>query len=269
MSVLVFDAVPSTNDVAFAEGRARPGELVPLGGVPALAVRAGRQLAGRGRAGRAWESPPGVGLYLSIYLQPSWTPPQVAWLTLAAGLATRAACAGAMGGTAPDLKWPNDLLVPGGAGRKLGGILVESRTQGGRIEEAVIGIGVNLATPPGGFPPALAALAGALDDLAPGTAPPAPDALAAGILAALAPEIDALGRDAGTAARSLVARARAASSLWGRPVRFPLAGTVATGVARTWADDGGLEIVLGSGAVVNVHAGDVTVLWDQPVGGVS
>jgi BirA family biotin operon repressor/biotin-[acetyl-CoA-carboxylase] ligase len=269
VSVLAFDAVPSTNDVAFAEGRAHLGELAPLGGVPALAVRAGRQLAGRGRAGRAWESPPGVGLYLSIYLRPAWTPRQAAWLTLAAGLATRAACADAMGGAAPDLKWPNDLLVPAGAGRKLGGILVETRTQGGRIEEAVIGIGVNLAPPPGGFSPALASIAGALDELAPGTPPPAPDALAARILDALAPEIAALDRDADTAARTLVARARAASSLWGRAVRFQLAGTVATGVARTWADDGGLEIALGSGAMVNVHAGDVTVLWDQPVGGVS
>jgi len=101
--VLEFDAVPSTNDVAFAEGRARPDELKPLGGVPALAVRAGRQVAGRGRGGHAWESPPGVGLYLSIYLRPSWTPRQATWLTLAAGLAARAACGAVTHGIAPDL----------------------------------------------------------------------------------------------------------------------------------------------------------------------
>ncbi len=266
--MLEFDAVPSTNDVAFAEGRARPGELMPLGGIPALAVRAGRQVAGRGRAGHAWESPPGVGLYLSIYLRPSWTPRQATWLTLAAALATRGACAAATRGVAPDLKWPNDLLAPGGRGRKVGGILVETRTHGGRVDEAVLGIGVNLVTPPGGFPPALAPIAGALDELAPGPPPP-PGALAAGILAALAPELAALDADTGAAARSLVARARDASSLWGRAVRFEQAGEVVSGRARTWAEDGGLEVALADGTAVVVHAGDVAVNWDQGTGGVS
>ena len=181
-------------------------------------------------------------------------------------------CAEATGGAAPDLKWPNDLLVPDGSGRKLGGILVETRTQGGRVEEAVIGIGVNLVVPPGGFPPALAPIPGALADLTTGETPapaPTPEALAARILAALAPELAALDRDPDAAARTLVARARAASSLWGRTVRFERGGAVVAGVARTWADDGGLEIALVDGATTVVHAGDVAVTWERAAGAAS
>ncbi len=266
LPVLVLDTVPSTNDVAFAEGRARLAELRPLGGVPALAVRAERQTAGRGRGGREWSSPAGSGLYLSLYLRPSWTPRQAAWLTLAAGLATRAACA--FGPSAPDLKWPNDLLVPDGSGRKLGGILVETRTQGGHVEEAVVGIGVNLVPPDGGFAPGIAAIAGSVAELG-NTVPPSAERMAARILAALASELAALDQRPAAAAAELVARARNASSLWGRTVCFERGGALVTGTARTWADDGGLEIALPNGATTVVHAGDVTVTWDRAAGAAS
>jgi len=252
----VLPEVPSTNDVALSLLRAEPGALHPLGGVPAIAVRAERQTAGRGRAGRAWASPAGAGLYLSIAIAPAWTPRQAAWLTVAAGLAVRAACV-AGGATAPDLKWPNDLLVPDGSGRKLGGILVETRTRGGVVDAAVIGIGVNLLAPP----PEIATIAGSLADI--GAAPDA-DTFAARVLDALAPELAALDGDAERAAASLVRRARDASSLWGRTVRFERAGAVATGVARTWAEDGGLEIALADGGTTVVHAGDVAVTWIAP-----
>lgn len=265
MFVLVLDAVSSTNDVAFAEGRARLTELRPLGGIPALAVRAARQSAGRGRVGRTWESPAGSGLYLSLYLSLAWTARQAAWLTLAAGLATRTACVESLGGVAPDLKWPNDLLVPDGSGRKLGGILVETRTQGGRVEEAVVGIGVNLVAPDGGSAPGLAVLAGSVAELG-NTVPPSAERLTTRILAALAPELAAIERDPGAAGASLVARAREASSLWGRTVRFARAGAIVAGTARTWAEDGGLEIVLPDGATTVVHAGDVAVTWDRAAG---
>ncbi|MEO6463817.1 MAG: biotin--[acetyl-CoA-carboxylase] ligase [Candidatus Eisenbacteria bacterium] len=260
--LLVVGAVRSTNDVARAEGRARVTELVPLGGVPALAVLATEQTAGRGRAGRAWSSPPGTGLYLSIYLRPAWPPARAAWLTLAAALAVRDACAAMLAPCTsgpPLLKWPNDLLSADDPARKVGGILVETRTQHGTVDEAVIGIGLNLAPPVGGFAGAVAATAGALvpDPLS------APDAgaLARVILDALAREVLALGGAPEAAAASLVTRARAASPLWGRTVRFERGGREARGVARTWADDGGLEIELDGGARVVVHAGDVAVEW--------
>ena len=41
-----------------------------------------------------------------------------------------------------ELKWPNDVLV---SGRKIAGVLVETRLSLGRVEFIVVGIGVNLA----------------------------------------------------------------------------------------------------------------------------
>ena len=260
--LLVFAAVPSTNDLAWAEGRARLHELVPLGGIPALAVLAAEQTQGRGRAGRAWSSPRGTGLYLSIYLRPAWPPSRAAWLTLATALAVRDACAAMLLPCAPGppaLKWPNDLLAADGSGKKVGGILVETRTSHGAVDEAVLGIGLNLAPPPGGFEGGLEPIAGALvQDRA---SVPDGEALARVVLGALAPELQALDRDPDAAARSLVARARAACPLWGRTVTFERDGAPARGIARTWAFDGGLEVELEDGAVVVVHAGDVRVEW--------
>lgn len=260
--ILAFDSVPSTNDVARAEGRSRLDELVPLGGVPALAVLARAQSKGRGRAGRAWISPPGGGLYLSLYLRPAWPPARAAWLTLAAALAVRDACAALLAPCAagpPALKWPNDLLAADGSGRKVGGILVETRTQHGVVDEAVIGVGLNLAPPPGGFKGELAARATALVEDR--DAAPDAHALAEVILQGLDVEIRALDADPAAAARSLVERARAASPLWGRAVTFEHAGERARGTARTWADDGGLAVDLADGSRVVVHAGDVAVEW--------
>jgi len=133
----------STQDIAFRMAATRPIPA-PTGTV----VVADRQTGGRGRQGREWLSPEG-GLWLSILLHEKDViglpvlsgasgAGRFAILTLVAGLAV-ADLAELCGGR-PRLKWPNDVLV---AGRKLGGILAESRD--GAI---VIGIGVNIATPP-------------------------------------------------------------------------------------------------------------------------
>ena len=124
----------STNDEAAALARA--------GAAHGTIVIAQRQTAGRGRDGRAWVSPPG-GLYLSAVLRPAIAPADVPPLTLAIGVA---ACDAAREFGAPaELKWPNDLYV---RGKKLAGVLVEAQSQAGRLEVAIAGIGVNLATTP-------------------------------------------------------------------------------------------------------------------------
>ncbi|UUL84161.1 biotin--[acetyl-CoA-carboxylase] ligase [Sphingomonas qomolangmaensis] len=103
-------------------------------------LRADRQTAGRGRQGRAWESPTG-NLYASTLVRLRPTDPPAATLSLVAGVALEEVVTSYLGadrGVA--LKWPNDLLI----GRaKLAGILLE------RAEDAVVaGIGVNLAHHP-------------------------------------------------------------------------------------------------------------------------
>lgn len=93
------------------------------------------QTAGRGRLGRDWQEVPGAGLAMSV-LVPAVDPP--GWLPLAVGLAVREALAAA--GVGADLKWPNDVLLPGDAGRKVCGILCQGNPSGG----VVIGIGINI-----------------------------------------------------------------------------------------------------------------------------
>lgn len=92
------------------------------------------QTAGRGRLGRDWREVPGAGLAMSV-LVPAVDPP--GWLPLAVGLSVREALA--VVGVEADLKWPNDVLLPGDAGRKVCGILCQSSSGG-----VVVGIGINV-----------------------------------------------------------------------------------------------------------------------------
>lgn len=129
-----FASLASTMDVAT--------RAADSGAAEGLVVIAGEQTAGRGRRGHGWSSPPGAGLYVSFLLKPpSHAPPRVlSTLTLAAGVATRAAIERASG-LAPDLKWPNDLMC---GRRKLAGILAESVGIGTGVPAVILGIGINL-----------------------------------------------------------------------------------------------------------------------------
>ena len=93
------------------------------------------QTEGRGRLGRAWISPPGVSLLLSVLLEPPVETARLPELTVVAGEAVREAIA-EVTGLAPEIKLPNDILI---GGRKTAGILAEARD--GRV---VLGIGVNV-----------------------------------------------------------------------------------------------------------------------------
>jgi BirA family biotin operon repressor/biotin-[acetyl-CoA-carboxylase] ligase len=107
------------------------------------------QSAGRGRLGRQWHSRPGDALLMSLGV--TLSPQSWSGLSLAVGCCL----AGALDphlDKGIGLKWPNDLmLAPWGRPRKLGGILIETVLRQGdaALERfAVIGIGLNLATPP-------------------------------------------------------------------------------------------------------------------------
>lgn len=101
---------------------------------------ADEQRAGRGRGHHAWESAAGQGLYLSVLLRPALPVARLPLLSLAAGLASVEAIRDASGRDV-ELRWPNDLIF---AERKTGGILVESKTEGGQVGFAVVGIGINV-----------------------------------------------------------------------------------------------------------------------------
>lgn len=121
----------STNDEAarLARAGARHGTIVV----------AEAQRAGRGREGRVWQSPRGLGLYLSAVVRPPLPLDMVPPMTLAIGIGVCDAVRSF--GAAAHLKWPNDVLV---SGKKLAGVLVEAQSQGTRLEAVIVGIGVNL-----------------------------------------------------------------------------------------------------------------------------
>ncbi len=101
-------------------------------------VVAGEQTEGRGRLGRRWFAPPGTSLLCSIQLRPAVPGERLPELTGVAALACAEAIE-ALAGLAPELKFPNDLLL---GGLKVAGVLAEARE--GRV---VLGIGINVNIP--------------------------------------------------------------------------------------------------------------------------
>jgi BirA family biotin operon repressor/biotin-[acetyl-CoA-carboxylase] ligase len=128
-------SVESTNRLLLESLTSRPGALRVL--------LTENQTAGRGRRGRSWLAPLGGGICLSIGFAVDELPPDFAALTLAIGLAVRAALAAA-GAQGIAVKWPNDLVA---GPYKLGGILTELRAEAGGPAWVVIGLGLNFALP--------------------------------------------------------------------------------------------------------------------------
>jgi BirA family biotin operon repressor/biotin-[acetyl-CoA-carboxylase] ligase len=137
--LLLYETVDSTNSIALSLS-ARVGE--------GAVILADSQERGRGRLGRSWISPPGVNIYMSIVLRPSIRPSDATLITLMAGVACAIAIR-RVTGVAVSIKWPNDLIA---SGKKLGGILTELKTDGKKIDVAVIGIGINVNMDPDQLP---------------------------------------------------------------------------------------------------------------------
>lgn len=149
--VQVFDTVTSTNDLL--------REAAASGAPEFTAFLAKSQTAGRGRQGRAFYSPQQTGLYLSLLLRPALEAEALLRLTPMAAVAAAEAVE-QCSGTRTQIKWVNDLLLHG---RKICGILAEtSFSAAGSPDYAVIGIGINLLEPAGGFPEAIRGIAGAV-----------------------------------------------------------------------------------------------------------
>jgi BirA family biotin operon repressor/biotin-[acetyl-CoA-carboxylase] ligase len=111
------------------------------GGAPHGSIYlADQQLAGRGRGDHAWDSAAGEGVYVSVLLRPQIPAVRLPLLPLAVGLAAAETIRAAAGLTV-DLRWPNDLLI---GPKKVGGILVESKSSGGAVDFVVAGVGINV-----------------------------------------------------------------------------------------------------------------------------
>jgi BirA family biotin operon repressor/biotin-[acetyl-CoA-carboxylase] ligase len=141
-----YDELPSTNAKAF--------ELAHEGGFHGEVIVTEHQTAGKGRRGRAWVSPAGKNLALSVILRPDIAPARAPELTLVAAVALTETLRDS--GVEASIKWPNDVQI---AGRKVAGILTELSADVERVHFVVLGIGVNLNTDAADFPPDVAELA--------------------------------------------------------------------------------------------------------------
>jgi len=249
-----FDSVGSTNTEAMAAAAA--GDP---GGIWFAALQ---QTAGRGRRGRAWESPHG-NLAASLLIVPDADAAVAATLGFVAGVALNAALSqilprglvkigidgadGASGGHAARiaLKWPNDVLADGA---KLAGILLEATKLPDGRQGIVIGIGVNVVAAPAGLPYPATSLA----EL--GIERTAPEVFAA--LSDAWVESFSLWRD-GDGVADVLARWRSAAAGIGAPVAVSRADGVVRGVFETIDEAGRLIVRADDKSLIAITAGDV------------
>lgn len=147
----VFNTVDSTNSIArtLAQGGAEEGTT----------IIAKKQTAGRGRLGRQFHSPSG-GIYMSLLLRPKTASEDTLLITVAAAVAAAQAIEAASRKKC-DIKWVNDIYIDG---KKVCGILTEGGfSVDNALDYAILGVGINLFKPRGGFPEDIP-LAGAIFD---------------------------------------------------------------------------------------------------------
>lgn len=132
---VILDKVDSTNNYA--------KELVLNGDRKNTVVIAESQIGGRGRVGRPFYSPKGNGLYMSILIYPKLNVEYATLITTFTAVAVAKAIEKLTGGSTLNIKWVNDIYMNG---KKICGILTEAGFdfEGGAIDYAIIGIGINV-----------------------------------------------------------------------------------------------------------------------------
>lgn len=143
--IQVFKEIDSTNEEVKRQALrgARDG----------LVIVSEEQNGGKGRLGRAWNSPSGTGLYFSFLLRPEHIPEPLTNATLLAGLGVVRALRRVWGLDAK-IKWPNDVVI---GNKKVCGILTEMAAEIDKVQYIVPGIGINVGNE--SFPDELAAKA--------------------------------------------------------------------------------------------------------------
>lgn len=226
--------------------------LAEAGAPEGTVVLADEQTAGRGRAGRSWFSPPGLGLWFSVLLRPDRPPRELSAFSIVTAVSVARALRESSGVDAR-VKWPNDVVA---GDRKLGGVLLESlQGAGGAIAHLVAGIGLNVNLEPGDLPPELAASATSLRMLL-GRPVPRLDVLRA-VLSRFDEDWRLFEADGLEAFRS---RWIALSTTLGRRIEVARDTGTVRGVAVGLSPAGALIVETEDGGRTEVWHGDVTPL---------
>jgi BirA family biotin operon repressor/biotin-[acetyl-CoA-carboxylase] ligase len=228
-----FPSIDSTMTVA--------ARLAREGCVSGTVVGADEQTAGIGRHGHSWHSEPGSGLYVSIVLRLALGAESLPLVMLALGLAAQHAIA-EVTGLAPDLRWPNDVLLDS---KKCAGIM--AHLEGDAV---IAGIGINVGHT--SFPPEIAPLATSL--LLAG-APASRERLLAALICAVDETCNVLTQAGPTAICD--AFARASSYAQGRRVRVDQDNAILEGVTHGLDASGFLLLRQDNGTVTKILAGGV------------
>ena len=240
--VEAYHELPSTND--------RLRALADAGAAHFTVVTADSQTSGKGRGGKRWESPGGMGLWISFLVRgESEVPPTL--VPILVGLAASRALERLCPSLRPRIKWPNDIEVEG---RKLGGILCEGAGTG----VVVVGVGLNLRQGIEDFGPELKERAASIEMA--GCRSVSRSRLAGGLLSAARSLMDPPPPSLDERLRREV---RDRDNLTGRTVRTELG---ITGKAIGIAADGALLVEvegrveeIRAGGVIAVETGNTTV----------
>ena len=211
---------------------------------------ADRQTGGHGRRGRRFLSPGGVGIYLSMLLRPNCSPMELMHLTCATAVAMCDAVEASVG-FRPGIKWTNDLVYKK---RKLGGILSElGFTPQGKVDHAIIGIGINCCQRQADFDPEIQTIAGSLSMMA--DAPVDRAKVAAAMMEAL----QAMDSTLLTGKEAMLERYRADCITLGQEISLVRGEDIRHGLALTVDAEGALVVQFPDGTVEAVNSGEVSV----------
>ncbi len=240
--IIYLESTTSTNDVLKA--------LAAQGGQEGTAVLAGHQTQGKGRMGRTFLSPRDTGIYMSILLRPQCLPTELMHLTCAAGYAACNAIEKSTG-LRPGIKWINDIVCNK---RKIGGILTQMALSGdGKVDYAIIGIGINCNQTEGDFPPELREIAISLDMVS------QKPCQRASIAANLIMELSAISGQLLTSRKEIMAQYRKDCITIGQEVKILHSGGERTGKALDVDEQGALVVQYSGGEIAHINSGEVSV----------
>lgn len=241
VSLDVQRAVSSTNTVLKS--------LAEQGAPEGTVLVAESQTAGKGRLGRNFHSPIGTGIYLSVLLRPHCTAERSLFITTGAAVAVCKAIE-KLTDQQPRIKWVNDIYLNE---KKICGILTEAAVnfENGGLSYAVLGIGVNVAEPPDGFPEEIREIAGALFD------GECPVEMRSRLAASILDEFFVLYTDLENS--SFIEEYKKRSFLTGRHITFQLGNELLTGTVTGISDEAYLLVRLDSGEERAFSAGEVQI----------
>lgn len=241
--VYLFSETQSTNTML--------KKMAQAGAPAGIVVVADRQTGGRGRLGRTFLSPGGVGVYLSALIRPNCAPTQLMHLTCAVAVAMCDAVENAFG-FRPGIKWTNDLVAKD---RKLGGILTELGLdpKTGMVDYAVLGIGINCGQTEADFDESIRSMATSARMIT------GQDADRNLLIAEMIKALEIMYRDLLTSPDDLLARYRRDCITLGQDVSILRGDEVRHARALDIDAEGGLIVRYDNGEVAAVTSGEVSV----------